>query len=627
MDQRTIQEKGFLTVKKAAAYLGPSGLANQFSLAATKSTNLWRTHDMEKTAKQIDLDLTRSKKTTARPKKFNAKPVTLKTVPDRLKAAQARKKKKKLGPLENVYQYHNKRGDLLFEVCRFEGKGFRLRRPDPDNPDKYIWNSRGVEPVPYNLVSMQKTSRIFICEGEKDAHSLEFDFDVCATTNALGAANWKPELNQYFKDKRVVILPDNDKAGRERGETIAQSLTGIAKVVKVINLPGLMEKGDVTDWIEAGHTKTDLMRLMQKTAIWKPSRTEPENNETASPLKILEQTVCDSSKFLAMKLKKPRFILKPWLTEGSYSMIYGRPGCGKSWLALIIGVAVTREDAVTNPDYAIGSWTISKQIGTLFIDGEMNEYFLQERIKKLKEGKGADHPNFPLRVLSASRLTTDHNCRFYITDETWREAVTDYLKKHPEITLIILDNLLSLVANSDPKELRDWDPINKWLVRLRAMGISIILIHHSTKKGDSQLGTIGREINLDASLKLERSGRMKAGAKFEVSFDKGARNAPPSADLSPFKIQLEEDEITGAVYWNKGTVTDTKDIIKGLLLDGKMKNKEIAEAIGYGPSYITKIKNELREDGLLSPTNKATTKGKETLAMIAQDYDLEEFYK
>lgn len=546
----------------------------------------------------------------------------------RLLTAKAKKAPEKLGPIENAYNYSDGKGNPVFEVCRFEGKDFRLRRPDPNEPEKYIWNTKGIDPVPYNLKDVRKARRVFVCEGEKDADNLMDNFAVTTTTNAMGANSWKPELNSYFKGKHIVILPDNDNAGRERGQTIANNLTGIANVVKIIHLPGLKEKGDVSDWISAGNRKKDLMFLVKTAKIWKPSISEPEEEDSAgSHLDVLEQTVFDSSKFLAMKLKKPRFILNTWLTEGSYSMIYGRPGCGKSWLALIIAVAVTRADSVANPDYAIGSWAISKQVGTLFIDGEMNEYFLQERIAKLKKGKGSDHPDFPLRVLSASRLSNSHNCRFYITDETWRDAVTDYLKRHPKITLIILDNLLSLVANSDPNEIRDWDPINKWLVRLRAMGISIILIHHSTKKGDSQLGTIGREINLDASLKLERSGRMEAAAKFEISFDKGARNASPSADLSPFKIQLEEDEITGEVSWKKGTLNDNKDIIKGLLLDGKMKNKDIAKAMGYVPSYITKIKNELKENGLLDQANKATNKGKETLALIGNDYDLGEFYE
>jgi hypothetical protein len=307
----------------------------------------------------------------------------------RLLTAKAKKAPEKLGPIENAYNYFDQTGNVIFQVCRFEGKDFRLRRPDPDEPEKYIWNTKGIDPVPYNLKDVIKARRVFVCEGEKDADTLMDTFDLTTTTNAMGAKNWKPQLNQYFKGKIVEILPDNDKAGRDRGEAIAQNLTGIARVVKIIHLPGLKEKGDVSDWIAAGNTKEDLMFLVKTAKIWKPSISEPEEDSAGSHLDVLEQTVFDSSKFLAIKLKKPRFILNPWLTEGSYSMIYGRPGCGKSWLALMIAVAVTRSDSVANPDYAIGSWAINKQVGTLFIDGEMNEYFLQERIAKLKKGKGS----------------------------------------------------------------------------------------------------------------------------------------------------------------------------------------------------------------------------------------------
>jgi Protein of unknown function (DUF3987) len=40
--------------------------------------------------------------------------------------------------------------------------------------------------------------------------------------------------------------------------------------VKVINLPGLPPKGDVSDWLDAGGTLSELEALVEKTAEWKP---------------------------------------------------------------------------------------------------------------------------------------------------------------------------------------------------------------------------------------------------------------------------------------------------------------------------------------------------------------------
>jgi hypothetical protein len=51
-------------------------------------------------------------------------------------------------------------------------------------------------------------------------------------------------------------------------------LHGVAELVRIVQLPGLPAKGDVSDWIAAGGTKQDLMRLAEASTIWAPP-TEP----------------------------------------------------------------------------------------------------------------------------------------------------------------------------------------------------------------------------------------------------------------------------------------------------------------------------------------------------------------
>jgi hypothetical protein len=49
----------------------------------------------------------------------------------------------------------------------------------------------------------------------------------------------------------VVLLPDHDAAGRHHAEMVGASLAGIAGEVRLLELPGLPEKGDVSDWLDA----------------------------------------------------------------------------------------------------------------------------------------------------------------------------------------------------------------------------------------------------------------------------------------------------------------------------------------------------------------------------------------
>ena len=94
---------------------------------------------------------------------------------------------------------------------------------------------------------------------------------LTATCNPMGAGKWRPDFNQYFEGKQVVILPDNDEPGRKHAESVARHLHGTAKSVKILELPGLPEKGDVSDWLAAGGTADQLFNLAEKAPEWQPN--------------------------------------------------------------------------------------------------------------------------------------------------------------------------------------------------------------------------------------------------------------------------------------------------------------------------------------------------------------------
>jgi len=111
-------------------------------------------------------------------------------------------------------------------------------------------------------------------EGEKDVESLQA-LGVVATTNPGGAGKWRTEFNEHLRGRRAIILPDNDAAGRRHAEAVAGSLHGVAASVKVVDLPGLVEHGDVSDWLHAGGTRDDLLSLSEGTPEWQPTPEGP----------------------------------------------------------------------------------------------------------------------------------------------------------------------------------------------------------------------------------------------------------------------------------------------------------------------------------------------------------------
>ena len=169
-----------------------------------------------------------------------------------------------------TYNYRDETGRLLFQVVRYEPKEFKQRRPN--GKGGWIWNLDGVNPVLYRLTELMAADPakpVFIVEGEKDVDRL-IAVGLVATTNPMGAGKWRPEYAACLQGRSVVIVPDNDKAGKDHAAAVALSLQEQAKSVKVLELPGLPEKGDTSDWLDQGHQVEELIELATAAAEWEP---------------------------------------------------------------------------------------------------------------------------------------------------------------------------------------------------------------------------------------------------------------------------------------------------------------------------------------------------------------------
>jgi len=147
--------------------------------------------------------------------------------------------------LKVTYPYCNADGEPIYFVDRYEhpekGKTFVQRTKDHDG-------LKDVEKTIYNLPAVIKSQEVFIVEGEKDVETMR-GMNLVATTNSGGGTYWEVKFNAYFKDKDVIIIPDNDETGINHGNSLYSMLRPIAKSVKLITISSL-PKGDVTDWME-----------------------------------------------------------------------------------------------------------------------------------------------------------------------------------------------------------------------------------------------------------------------------------------------------------------------------------------------------------------------------------------
>ncbi len=166
---------------------------------------------------------------------------------------------------EKEYIYTDLEGAPLHKTIRKPDKSFSQQR---FANGKWEWGLEDTKLVLYNLPALNKVIKsgetIFIVEGEKDAGLLTKK-GLIATTNALGAGKWKESYTNTLIGGNVVIIPDNDLPGKNHAEHIAEKLYNKVQSLKILTLPGLGVKGDVTDWLLQSGTKEELLDLAEKS--------------------------------------------------------------------------------------------------------------------------------------------------------------------------------------------------------------------------------------------------------------------------------------------------------------------------------------------------------------------------
>lgn len=176
----------------------------------------------------------------------------------------------------DIYDYEDQDQNYLYSRVRF-------RLPDGSKDMRYMQInyrlgsirsfSRGHDPIPYHLPELLKSIDqgypVYIVEGEKDVHTLQDQLHYVATT-AGSASDWKSDFARWFRGASVVILPDNDKAGRKAVEKIQRDLLEYAYQVKIV-YTSQQDHGDVTDYLtEEGGSPEELKQMISDQS-WIPA--------------------------------------------------------------------------------------------------------------------------------------------------------------------------------------------------------------------------------------------------------------------------------------------------------------------------------------------------------------------
>lgn len=176
----------------------------------------------------------------------------------------------------------NQKGEIV-DLCRW-APGFSgiMRSPGSE-----------IYPVFFEELCMAKPeSQVYVCEGEWDAIALRWLVNKTGTDAVVvgmpGATVFKPAWVPIFRDRKVTLCYDNDKAGVSGETKAATLLRGVAQSLTFIEWPeGYPDKYDVRDLIVDGFAKVPfdfrkapkVMQIIERMTSSLFSRTEKEKRE------------------------------------------------------------------------------------------------------------------------------------------------------------------------------------------------------------------------------------------------------------------------------------------------------------------------------------------------------------
>lgn len=413
------------------------------------------------------------------------------------------------------YPYRDEAGGVLFEVVRFEPKEFRQRRPD--GRGGYDWSVKGVRQVPFRLpellADLDAGRTVFVVEGEKDVERLRAK-GVPATCNAGGAGKWRPELVDHFRGADVVILPDNDDAGRDHADKVASALTGTAASVRVLDLPDLPRKGDVSDWLDRGGTAEALLRLSDLAPVWRPV--------TRTKLPAVWYGDEDAGDPLS-------WLVKGVLVDGGFSCIFGAPGTSKTFLALDLALSV-----------AHGRDWFGRRVvggGVVYVTGEGSAGFRQRMKAWRQDNEGAPRVPFVMVPASVNMYDDDEGANALIADVRAHAVAME-----GGVKLIVLDTLSRMIGSGDEDKAKDINVVVQRAERLqRETGAHVLLVHHSGKDRDRGMrGSNALLGAVDAAIEVTVSESGLCEAQFPKIKD-GGDQEPLRYRLTKSVLGYDED--------------------------------------------------------------------------------------
>jgi putative DNA primase/helicase len=362
-----------------------------------------------------------------------------------------------------TYDYTDESGNLLYQVVRFAPGEPRFLQRRPAGNGDWIWSLGEKRRVIYRLPEIVKypDGTVFVCEGEKDADRVA-SLRNCATTVASG--KWADDCHKPLAGRDIIILQDNDSAGVKSALEAAQVLHGIAKTIRIVLLPDLPPKGDVSDWLDADPQRENtLVDLCLSVPEWTPAPVPDE------------ATTLQSARASSFEMKSIQWLWPDRYALGKLGLLVGLPDEGKGQVFCDMAARVTQAW-----DWPCGEGKAPKgNVILLTAEDDINDTIVPRLI-----AAGADLDR--VEIIKMVRDSEKERMFSLVTDLHLLRAK---IKQVGEVKLVQIDPITAYLGNTKGKvdSFRTTDvrtvlaPVVDFAAELR---VAVVGIMHFNKKTD-----------------------------------------------------------------------------------------------------------------------------------------------
>jgi hypothetical protein len=443
---------------------------------------------------------------------------------------------------------------------------FRIRHRDPSSNragEGWDWGAGGADTnVLYRKDEIEEPialgRSILVVEGEKDVNRL-WSINVPATCNSQGAHDptknqkpkWKPEYSAQLKDADIVVIPDHDPPGYAHAEATCKLALGIAKRVRLLRLadhwPEIPKGGDISDWLDAGHTREQLDALIEQA----PGYSAPASSD-------------GGWQFHDDKPSPPtKWLIKNLLPETGAGLLSGQWGTFKTTTALDLAVSV-----MAGPPFA-DRFIVKRRGGVAYFAVE-GSGGLKSRLDTIAQERCVTGTlPFAWRADCPPLTASDALAQLIrMADEAGRE-----LKRRfgVELVLIFIDTMIAAAGYANAGDDNDAAVAQKVMSMLsglsRQTGALALGIDHFGKITETGTrGSSAKEGHADVVLALLGDRQLNGTISNTRLALRKLRDGPSGLELlfAPRDVKIDTDEdgeaITRKVLdWDRQTTTGTPD--------------------------------------------------------------------